>query len=68
MTKIVRAAARVTESVVRGFAQMGSMGQDRPQTTFKSRTTTESLRGDWVRIGDDMKKAIAKHEQQAKTQ
>lgn len=67
MTKIMRAAARVTESVVQGFAQIGSMGQLSPKPTYEKKSASDSLRGDWVRIGGDMGRALAKYEQQTRS-
>jgi hypothetical protein len=60
MTKIIRTAARVTEKVVHGFAQMGSLGHSDVRAPAPKKTVTEALRGDWVRLGGDMERAIEK--------
>lgn len=60
MTKIIRAAARVTEGVVHGFAQMGSLGYSDVREPAPRKTATEALRGDWERLGGDMERAIEK--------
>ena len=60
MTKIIRAAARVTESVIHGFAQMGSLGHSDVREPAPRKTAMEALHGDWVRLGGDMERAIEK--------
>lgn len=60
MTKIIRAAARITEGVVHGFAQMGSLGNSDAREPAPKKTVTEALRGDWARLGGDMTRAIEK--------
>lgn len=48
-TKIILAVASVTESVVHGFAQMGSLGQSDLRELAARKTAAEALRGDWGR-------------------
>lgn len=66
MTKFIRTTAiRMTTGMVHGFAQMGSFGQTR-RRSMKSKTVSEALRGDWLRLGGDMRRAIDKHEPKAR--
>jgi hypothetical protein len=59
MTKLLKAAARVTDDVVHGFAQMGSFGTIRRQPP-RRRSVEEALRGDWVKLGGDMQRSVDK--------
>lgn len=61
MTKIIRAAAvRVTESVVHGIAQMGSLGHADTRKPAPKKSVADALSGDWMRLGRDMTRAIDK--------
>lgn len=58
MTKIIRAASRVAQGVVHGFAQMGSFGQPSKTVVYTKRTVSDALRADWYKLGGDMTRAI----------
>lgn len=69
MTKIRkprRIARRVVSSgsviagFVHGLAQIGSFGTAGPIASYPSTKTDDAIRGDWNRVGGDMKRGMEK--------
>ncbi|MEJ0093012.1 MAG: hypothetical protein WDN46_14855 [Methylocella sp.] len=48
---------KFSASMIRGFAQMGSFGQNKAELPKRANSVSEALHQDWVKVGSDLSSA-----------